>query len=74
MPRIYDSANDPLDFCVRHFPSNEVAERRYANVRVTGQGPDGRGNCYARDAEHPDYGGDEYRCHTCKKHLTEEDN
>jgi hypothetical protein len=36
MPRIYDSANDPLDFCLRHFPSEEVAERRYGNVAKTG--------------------------------------
>jgi hypothetical protein len=74
VPRIYDSGNDPLDFCLRHFPNDEIAERRYANVSKTGSGPDGRGNCYARDAEHPDYDGEEYRCHTCKKPLTSSDN
>jgi hypothetical protein len=74
MPRVYDSGNDALDFCLRHFPNDEIAERRYGNVAKTGVGPDGRGNCYARDAEHPDYGGEDYRCHTCKKHLTEDDN
>jgi len=32
MPRIYDSASDPLDFCKRCFPSEKTAEVRYGNV------------------------------------------
>ena len=42
--RIYTSANDPLDFCKRHFPSEAAAELRYGNL---GAGPDRRGNCFA---------------------------
>ena len=74
MPRVYDSASNPLDFCKGHMPHEEVAERRYGNVAKTGQGPDGRGNCFGYDAEHPDYGGEDYNCRTCKKRLTSEDN
>lgn len=49
-----------------------TAERRYANK---GDGPDGRGNCYAYDVEHPDYtDGEEYYCETCKHKLDERDN
>jgi len=71
MPRVFDSANNPIDFCLKHMPPEEVAKRRYGNV---GNGPDGRGNCFGHDCEHPDYGGDNYRCHSCKKVLTSEDN
>ena len=74
MPRIYDSASDPLDFCKRCFPTERVAEWKYGNVKVTGEGPDGRGNCFGYDCEHPDYGRDEYRCYRCKRELTEYDN
>ena len=74
MPRVYDSSSDPLDFCTAHFPHEQVAEKRYGNVAVTGKVPDGRGNCFGYDAEHPDYDGDDYRCHTCKKTLTSDDN
>jgi len=70
MPRIYTSANDPLDFCNRCFPSEVTADRRYGSV---GDGPDGRGNCFSYHADHPDYDGTGYRCHTCRKRLTEND-
>jgi hypothetical protein len=67
--RIYTSANDPLDFCKRCFPSEATAERRYNNL---GDGPDGRGNCFSYDAEHPSYDdfGD-YKCATCRRTLTD---
>lgn len=71
MPRIYTSANDPIDFCKKHFPSEADAEEKYGNV---GDGPDGRGNCFAHDAEHPDYGGNGYRCAECRRELTDRDN
>lgn len=72
MPRIYTSANDPIDFCKRHFPKTEAAaSEEYGNV---GDGPDGRGNCFDYDAHHPDYEGNGYRCHECRKELTDEDN
>jgi len=74
MPRIYTSASDPLDFCRRHFPSEAVAERRYG-LAVCGEGPDDRGDCFGYDAEHPDYTDFEmnYRCHVCRKRLTDAD-
>lgn len=70
--RIYTSASDPLDFCLRHAPTEEAAEKRYGNV---GDGPDGRGNCFAYDAEHPAYSDldDDYRCVQCKRVLTDAD-
>lgn len=74
MPRIYDSASNPLDFCGRCFPSESVAEKRYGNVAKTGNGPDGRGNCFGWDVEHPDYEFENYHCTKCRKRLREVDN
>lgn len=72
MPRIYTSANDPLDFCSKHFPRNEKeAFDQFGNL---GDGPDGRGNCFDYDAHHPDYEGLGYTCYQCKKILTDKDN
>jgi hypothetical protein len=71
MPRIYTSANDPLDFCQCCFPPTEQAAYNcYGDV---GDGPDGRGNCFAYDAGHPAYECDEYRCCQCAKLLDEGD-
>jgi hypothetical protein len=67
--RIYTSASDPLDFCSRHTPGEVLAKKRYGNL---GDGPDGRGNCFAYDVEHPDYDG-EQRCATCRCKLSERD-
>ena len=74
MPRIYDSASDPLDFCKRCFPTEAVAEKLYGDVTKTGEGPDGRGNCFGWEAEHPDYEFEEYDCTTCQKRLKARDN
>lgn len=76
MPRINTSASDPIDFCKRHMPSEHRAEVFFGNIRKFGEGPDGRGNCFGYDDEHPDYEDSEhvYRCHVCKKRLTAEDN
>lgn len=71
MPRIYTSANDPLDFCRKCFPDEAEALEKYGDV---GDGPDGRGNCFAHDAEHPDYGGEDYHCYECDRRLTNRDN
>jgi len=71
MPRIYTSANDPLDFCTRHFPGERLARARYGSV---GDGPDGRGNCFEYNAEHPDYSDTDYRCETCTCTLSDSDN
>lgn len=74
MPRIYDSASDPIDFCEACFPSEEEAEERFGNVAITGEGPDDRGNCFAYEAEHPEYSDCDYECEDCGIHLTDEDN
>lgn len=71
MPRVYTSANDPVDFCKRHFPNEAMALKRYGNK---GEGPDGRGNCFAHGAEHPDYDYETYDCVTCGCRLTGRDN
>lgn len=71
MPRIYTSANDPLDFCLKCFPKAESAVNKYGDV---GEGPDNRGNCFDYDADHPDYEGIDYKCYNCGKTLKEKDN
>lgn len=71
MPRIYTSANDPLNFCQGCFPSEQKADEEYGHV---GDGPDGRGNCFDYDADHPDYGCEDYRCHKCGRKLKSKDN
>lgn len=72
MPRIRNSKNDPLDFCIKCFPKSEsFAFQKYGNV---GDGPDGRGNCFAYDDDHPPYEFEDYRCEKCDKLLTENDN
>jgi hypothetical protein len=67
--RIYTAKNDPLDFCDECAPTEEEALELYGE----GEGPDGRGNCFAYDAEHPDYDDDDYRCHECGTLLGEDD-
>jgi hypothetical protein len=74
MPRIYDSASNPIDFCKRCFPAESTAEKKYGNVAVTGEGPDGRGNCYGYDEDHPPYEDCDYNCEKCGKLLTANDN
>lgn len=71
MPRIFTSANDPLDFCAYCFPKSEAAaEKRFGHV---GDGPDGRGNCFNYDADHPSYDGSGYRCANpkCRRPLND---
>lgn len=72
MPRIYTSTSDPLDFCLRCYPKpEEAARKRYGDL---GDGPDGRGNCFGYDAEHPEYEDTETHCNRCNKKLREVDN
>ena len=72
MPRIYASNNDPYDLCRRCWPKKEEdAEVLYRN---NGTGPDGRGDCFTYDADHPPYGGDMIRCDVCGKLLIDRDN
>lgn len=71
MPRIYTSRSDPMDFCRVHFPAEEEAFDRYGYL---GDGPDGRGNCFGYDDDHPAYEDEDYDCAICGKRLREEDN
>lgn len=66
MPRLYDSCSNPYDFCQRHFPDEEAALAQFGNV---GDGPDGRGNCFSYDDDHPPYADTDYRCATCNRLL-----
>jgi hypothetical protein len=70
--RVRTSTSDPLDFCLRCAPSPTTAVKRYGHL---GDGPDGRGNCFTYDDDHPTYGvgDDEYRCKRCDKRLTDRD-
>ena len=71
MPRVCASNNDPYDFCRQCFPDERKAKEILDNK---GPGPDGRGNCFEYDAEHPDYGGEDYTCFFCRRRLTRQDN
>ena len=73
MPRIFDSANNPLDFCKDDFPSFTEALATYGEGAGIGNGPDGRGNCFEHDADHPGYDDNDYTCETCHRPLTGED-
>jgi hypothetical protein len=74
MPRIYDSASNPIDHCKRCFPKESVAKKTYGDVAKTGLGPDGRGNCFDYNADHPAYEDMDYSCDKCGKALTSKDN
>lgn len=67
VPRIYTSESNPVDYCRPCFPKSE--EKAFALHGHDGDGPDGRGNCFAYDAEHPDYEGGEYTCVLCGEKL-----
>lgn len=71
MPRVRTSTSDPVDFCGRCFPTENEARRDFGDQ---GDGPDGRGNCFAYDDDHPDYSGEDYHCHRCGVELTDDDN
>jgi hypothetical protein len=68
--RIYNGYNKPLDFCRDCAPTESEAFQRFS----AGEGPDNRGNCYAYDAEHPDYEDGPYYCEDCGRVLNEQDN
>ena len=70
MPRIYTSQSDPLDFCRYCFPSEVVARQRFATL---GDGPDGRGNCFEYNADHPGYEDTDYTCEGCGRELGDAD-
>lgn len=71
MPRIYSRCSDPYDYCRECFPKTEVLARKLHGH--DGDGPDGRGDCFGYDEDHPPYDEADYRCHKCGKPLTGED-
>lgn len=71
MPRIYTSTSDPVDFCAECFPTEGEARALYGEQ---GDGPDGRGDCFEYDGDHPPYEDEDYHCNTCKARLGRDDN
>jgi len=67
--RIYTGNNSPIDFCEDCAPCESDATIEFGD----GEGPDNRGNCFAYDAEHPNYETDYYTCHICSTVLFDED-
>jgi hypothetical protein len=74
MPRIYNSASEPFDFCRDCFPDEEEAFDTFGNTVTNGEGPDGRGNCFGYDCPHPDWPEHGYTCDDCGAELTALDN
>ena len=73
MPRIYNSESEPLDFCRdcwQYLDDEETAAEEHGGRET---GPDGRGDCFAFDAEHPPYSECDYTCEDCNKLLTDKD-
>lgn len=68
--RVSASNADRFDFCRIHRISEATAVKRYGNV---GDGPDGRGNCFDYDEEHPDYETGGIVCAVCGRELTDAD-
>lgn len=81
--RIHDSESNPIDLCKCCAPWDEKeAKEKYGNGP---DGPDGRGNCFEYDAEHPWffngwndkaddwYADDGYDCAECGSRLTQKD-
>ena len=69
--RVVKSNNEPIDFCKDCRPNKWDAYNEYGHNQEVG--PDGRGNCYAYDAEHQDYTLDWYKCAICGVLLDETD-
>lgn len=72
MPRIYASNNDPIDFCKGCFPKSDREVLPY-QLEAMGEGPDGRGDCFGYDCDHPTYEYEDYDCDKCGRRLTGRD-
>jgi hypothetical protein len=80
--RFYNSEAGAVDLCKRCWPSEAEAREKYGKGP---DGPDGRGNCFEYDAEHPwffegcndegdDWFADDgYDCQECGCRLTQND-
>ena len=73
MPRIYDSASGPVDYCRRCFPKTVEAAEAKHKFPVLPTDNDGRGCCFSYDDSHPGYDGEDYTCEKCGRLLTGED-
>lgn len=71
MPRVCDSGNEPHDFCRHCMPNESKAAEEFDNPNT--QGPDGRGNCYEYEPEHPPYRYCDYNCERCGRKLNSKD-
>ena len=71
--RICTSDNSVMDFCDLCRIEEDAAFDLYG---YNGDDPDGRGNCFAYDAEHPPYEDDGcsvYKCYCCGSRLYDSD-
>ena len=73
MPRIYNSASEPHDFCMKCFVDEDKAEKLYNQPDEIGL-RDGEDNGYGYDSAHPNYENEGYPCDECGELLTYEDN
>jgi hypothetical protein len=72
MPRVFDSANEPFDYCRYCSPSERVAEELH-KFPVLPTANDGRGCCFSVGCEHPPYDEWDYKCAKCGDTLGESD-
>lgn len=78
---LYDAADfvrrglrDDDDSAEQFWVRPEQAHTCTFPCELWGEGPDGRGNCYGYNEDHLPYEDTDYRCHTCKRRLGENDN
>lgn len=71
MPRVIASNSDCYDFCHICMPTVEEAVAEYGDI---GYGPDGRGNCFGYNEDHPPYQETDYTCTKCGDALKTIDN
>lgn len=73
MPRLYNSANEPMDFCRVCWEDDEQWMRDEYNTEGE-EGPDKRGDCWSFNCDHPFYSDTDYRCESCDRRLSDDDN
>lgn len=71
MPRLCKSNSEPVDYCAACFPPTR--EKAFELWGDKGDGPDGRGNCFEYDCDHPPYDDTDYKCHKCGDKLEYQD-
>ena len=73
MPRVYDSANEPIDYCRYCFHWIERVAEELHKFPVLSTANDGRGCCFSVGCEHPPYDEWDYKCAKCGDTLGESD-